>query len=98
MRRSELLCALLLGDRSGLSSGDRQLLRETGTAHLLAISGLHVGMVTGFFLLLGKLLGRLVGLATGATPRGWRCFSLWPAPWHTRCWPVPHCPRGGPWP
>ncbi|MFC6923730.1 DNA internalization-related competence protein ComEC/Rec2 [Microbulbifer taiwanensis] len=74
VRRSELLCALLLGDRSGLSSGDRQLLRETGTAHLLAISGLHVGMVTGFFLLLGKLLGRLVGLATGATPRGLAVF------------------------
>ncbi|WP_308367504.1 MULTISPECIES: DNA internalization-related competence protein ComEC/Rec2 [unclassified Microbulbifer] len=64
-RRPELLRALLLGDRSGLDSDDRRLLRETGTAHLLAISGLHVGMVAGFFLLIGNLLGRLMGAVTG---------------------------------
>jgi len=67
--RGALLCALLLGDRSGLDDGDRRLLRETGTAHLLAISGLHVGMVAGFLLLLGGLLGRAIGLLTGASPR-----------------------------
>ncbi|MGL6161648.1 DNA internalization-related competence protein ComEC/Rec2 [Microbulbifer sp.] len=66
-RRPELLRALLLGDRGGLESDDRRLLRETGTAHLLAISGLHVGMVAGFFLLIGNLLGRLIGAVTGTS-------------------------------
>lgn len=37
--------ALGLADRSGLSSDLSDRLRRTGTAHLLAISGLHVGMV-----------------------------------------------------
>lgn len=64
--RPDLLSALLLGDRSGLSRADRQLLRDTGTAHLLAISGLHVGMVAGFCLLLGGLLARTLGALAGS--------------------------------
>lgn len=40
--------ALLVGDRSGLEEGTRLMMQHTGTAHLLAISGLHVGMVAGF--------------------------------------------------
>lgn len=55
-----LLRALLLGDKSGLTDTDRKVLQSTGTAHLLAISGLHVGMVAGFFLLIGGYLGRLL--------------------------------------
>lgn len=39
--------ALLLADRSAVSMELRGLLQRTGTAHLLAISGLHVGMVAG---------------------------------------------------
>ncbi|WP_193164139.1 DNA internalization-related competence protein ComEC/Rec2 [Microbulbifer hainanensis] len=67
-RRPELLSALLLGDRSGLSRADRQLLQRTGTAHLLAISGLHVGLVAGCLLLLGGVLGRLWGIWRGCSP------------------------------
>ena len=36
--------ALAIADRSGMSFADRQLLASTGTSHLLAISGLHVGL------------------------------------------------------
>ena len=36
------LRALLLGDRSRLSHWDNQALRNTGTAHLIAISGSHL--------------------------------------------------------
>mgnify|MGYP006275908091 CR=1 FL=1 len=36
---------LIYGDRSGLSDQDWTLLRETGTVHLMAISGLHIGLV-----------------------------------------------------
>jgi competence protein ComEC len=36
--------ALSIAERSGLSFSDRQLLMSTGTSHLLAISGLHIGL------------------------------------------------------
>lgn len=44
-----LLQALTLGDRQGMTSQHWQLLRETGTTHLLAISGLHLGLIGGWF-------------------------------------------------
>ncbi|MBO4371013.1 MAG: ComEC/Rec2 family competence protein [Paludibacteraceae bacterium] len=40
-----LLRALLLGDKSGLSFVQRNCFREAGCAHILAVSGLHVGIV-----------------------------------------------------
>jgi len=42
------LAALLLADRSLLSDHQWQLFSASGTAHLLAISGLHIGMVAGW--------------------------------------------------
>ena len=49
-----LIRALVLGDRSGVSAATRSLLVTTSTAHLLAISGLHVGLVAGLVLILGR--------------------------------------------
>lgn len=48
-----LVRALLIGDRSGIDQNQWQLLRQTGTVHLMAISGLHIGLITGlmFFLI-----------------------------------------------
>ncbi len=43
--------AILLGNREQLSSERRELFLETGTVHLLAISGLHVGILAGSFFL-----------------------------------------------
>ena len=40
--------ALLLGSRSGMDGEVRKAFRESGTMHLLAISGLHVGILAGF--------------------------------------------------
>lgn len=48
--------ALGVADRSGIEPELADLLRQTGTAHLLAISGLHVGMVA---VLVGGLAGWL---------------------------------------
>ena len=48
--------ALGVADRAGIEPELADLLRQTGTAHLLAISGLHVGMVA---VLVGALAGWL---------------------------------------
>jgi len=52
--RQRVLRALVLGESRGLPPRVRETFARTGTAHLLAISGLHVGMVAG----LGALLAR----------------------------------------
>ncbi len=45
---SAIIKALVLGERGELDSNRWQVLTQTGTNHLLAISGLHVGIVSGF--------------------------------------------------
>ena len=44
-----MLLALTLGDKSGLSSADKQVLALTGTSHLFVISGLHIGLAAAAF-------------------------------------------------
>lgn len=48
--------ALLLGDRSGLSPEQWQRFQQTGTIHLMAISGLHIGIAAGIGAFLAGLL------------------------------------------
>ncbi|MCB1582078.1 MAG: DNA internalization-related competence protein ComEC/Rec2 [Xanthomonadales bacterium] len=50
-----LIKALSIGDKSHFEHEDFQRFQQTGTAHLIAISGLHIGMVA----LIGWLLGNL---------------------------------------
>ena len=54
--------ALLLGERGGLTREDRRRFVASGTMHLLAISGLHVGLLAGFV----SLACRPLGLPPGA--------------------------------
>ncbi|MCS6507927.1 ComEC/Rec2 family competence protein [Burkholderia thailandensis] len=42
-----IVVALAIGAQDDIVDGDRRILRDTGTSHLVAISGLHVGMVGG---------------------------------------------------
>ncbi|AKS42193.1 DNA internalization-related competence protein ComEC/Rec2 [Wenzhouxiangella marina] len=56
LQEGALMRALSVADRSGLDAPTRELLRQTGTSHLLAISGLHVGMVAALAAFLGGLL------------------------------------------
>ena len=39
--------ALMNGYRAGINEEDKETLRQAGLAHLLAISGLHIGLVCG---------------------------------------------------
>lgn len=57
------LQALAVGIKSGLMPDDWALLRRTGTVHLMAISGLHVGLVAFLMHFFGRHVGRLLLLA-----------------------------------
>ncbi len=47
-----VLNGLVVGDRSGIRQAQWQLFSRTGTSHLIAISGLHIGIVFGLFFFL----------------------------------------------
>jgi competence protein ComEC len=69
-RAAAVLTALALGFRGGLDAGTREALAATGTGHLLAISGLHVGLVAAAGALCGGALGRRLGTLRRPT-RDW---------------------------
>ena len=54
-RAKNLTAALLLADRSGLERTTRDVFRDAGASHLLALSGMHLGVLMA---LLHLLLGR----------------------------------------
>lgn len=66
--RSGAVAALVLGDDSGLTVADWRVLQDTGTVHLLVISGQHVALFAAV------LYGLVVGLVR---------LGLWPRrlPW-----------------
>lgn len=66
--REGILSALVLGDSSGLSAEEWRVLQDTGTIHLLVISGQHIGLLAGL------VYGLIAGLAR---------LGLWPrtVPW-----------------
>lgn len=53
-----LLKALLTGDRSGLSHGCTEAFRKSGASHILALSGLHIGIIYGLVAKIISLVGR----------------------------------------
>ena len=50
------LLALAIADRRDMRPNDRLVLSATGTGHLLAISGLHIGLAASMGFYLGRLL------------------------------------------
>lgn len=52
--------AITTGDRSGMGQGALQALRGSNLAHLLAISGLHMGLLAGFVFAVLRLILSLV--------------------------------------
>jgi len=53
----EFLKAIILGQRAGLDPGIMEDFRDTGTLHILAVSGLHVGFLVLFFYFFTTLAG-----------------------------------------
>ncbi len=57
--------AVLTGDRSGIDQYTLRTLRISNLAHLLAISGLHMGLLSGVVFSAARLGLVILGLATG---------------------------------
>lgn len=72
-----LIQALAIGYRGELTEAQRSLLQQTGTAHLIAISGLHIGIIAGWFYLIGQLLWRLLFYRTGLNRREFALSMSW---------------------
>lgn len=77
----DVLAALVAGDGSRISRDLRQKFADAGTSHLLAVSGLHVGLAAGFaFFVMNWLLGFFPGLAqTGKARRTALVLAVIPA-------------------
>ena len=64
-----LLRALVLGDRAGVADEQWALFRDTGTIHLMVVSGLQVGVVAGLlFACVFGLLRCVPGVSTYIAP------------------------------
>ncbi|NNC36019.1 MAG: DUF4131 domain-containing protein [Hyphomonadaceae bacterium] len=60
-RTSGLQAALLTGDRSAIPEEQERYLRDAGLAHLLAISGMHMGLLAGGAYYLATLFFAMIG-------------------------------------
>lgn len=60
--------ALSIGEKSGITDEQWQLLQSTGTLHLVVISGLHVGIIAALAYFLGHVCAKLIGWKTGVYP------------------------------
>lgn len=71
-----VLAALILGDRSRLSPETTVFFQRVGIGHLLAISGLHIGIVAStVFFLLSRILSRIPWFLWNAGTRKWAALG-----------------------
>jgi competence protein ComEC len=66
-REASLLAGILLGDESGISQSVQTAFNNTGTRHIIAISGFNISIIAGLFL---ALFGKLLGARRGAWAAG----------------------------
>lgn len=81
--RAAMVDALVLGRRADLDPHLRDAFSRSGLVHLLSISGFHVGLITAWVVLVGRLLGLPVAraMAVGAGVAWvYVAFLGWPAP------------------
>ncbi|MEJ2501734.1 MAG: DNA internalization-related competence protein ComEC/Rec2 [Gemmatimonadota bacterium] len=75
-RHAPLVASLLLARREGLDREVRDRYARAGLSHLLAISGLHVGLVAGVLLLLAGSLRAGKGTAAAVAAVGTSAYGL----------------------
>lgn len=54
---SQLMTSIILGESSYINEDNLILYRELGLAHILAVSGLHIGIISGFLIFMLSRLG-----------------------------------------
>ena len=67
---SPILLALAFGERSLLTPEHWQVLQATGTSHLIAISGLHIGLLAGSAFFMVMLIFKYLPLRNSCWQRG----------------------------
>jgi competence protein ComEC len=70
-RHPGVMQALVIGERGAMDPEEWRRFLHTGTNHLMAISGLHVGLVAGFALLLARGGWRRIPWLRRALPLRW---------------------------
>ena len=90
-KEASVLCAMLLGDRTGLDEGTKDLYMQNGIIHILSISGLHITLIgMGLYKLLrrvgcpviaaalaGGLMLFLYGIMTGMGVSALRAIGMY---------------------
>lgn len=72
-----IVTALAVGDRATMTREQWRVLRATGTSHLMAISGLHVGLVAGVvYFVFGRLWSASAAAVWLAAPRAAALIAL----------------------
>ena len=61
-KQSQLLKGLAFGDKTTMTGYDRNIISQTGVAHVFAVSGLHIGFVIACVLGACKFIGRRLKL------------------------------------
>ena len=88
-----LIRALTIGDRSAVVPEQWDVLRATGTGHLMAISGLHISLVAGMVFWLIRLVWARLGGLTEIIPAGKAAagLALVAAVWYANLagWSIP---------
>jgi competence protein ComEC len=59
-RHGNIMKALLFADRSDIGREQWQIFARTGTNHLMAISGMHIGIVLAWGFFIGRVFGALL--------------------------------------
>lgn len=72
-----LIQALAVGYRANILPYQRLSLQQTGTAHLIAISGLHIGIIAGVFYWLGLVLWKTVIIHDRLNRKELALISAW---------------------
>ncbi|MBY0545573.1 MAG: DNA internalization-related competence protein ComEC/Rec2 [Gammaproteobacteria bacterium] len=71
-----VIAALTVGNSSSITQAQWQVFRNTGTSHLIAISGLHIGMIAALFYFLGGRVWRFSAILCERLPSQ-KAGALW---------------------
>lgn len=72
----EMLVALVVGDQSGITQSQWELMKKTGAVHLVTISGMHITLLAGFAAALVNALWRRSAHLTRRLPARKAAYAI----------------------